>query len=352
MGKGSGTNQTVTIAAIAEAAGVSPGAVSFALNGRKGVSEQTRARILLVADELGWAPGAAAKALTAKKTNSFGLVLARDPKNLGVESFYMQFIAGMESELSPRGYALLLQVAPDEASEQKTLRRWRTTRRVDGVLLVDLRVDDPRSAYFAGHPEFPAVAVADPSAAPGLTTVWTDDAEAMREAVRALAALGHRRIARVAGLGDLAHTQIRDAAFHAEVAALGCEGELLRTDYSPEQGAQATDRALASDSPPTAFVYDNDIMAVAALGVLARAGLRVPDDVSVIAWDDSLICRHTVPRLTALSHDVVAFGAHAARRLFDVLGGAAPEAFLDSTPRLTVRESTGPAPMLGTGRRG
>lgn len=351
MGKGTATGdaaaqtkQSVTIAEIAERAGVSPGAVSFALNGRKGVSESTRARILLVADELGWEPGAAAKSLTAKKTNSVGLVLARDPMNLGVESFFMQFLAGMESELGPRGYALLLQVAPDTASELKTLRRWRTTRRVDGALLVDLRVDDPRAAYFAAHPEFPSVAVADPTAAPGLTTIWTDDAEAMREAVRALAALGHRRIARTAGLTDLVHTKIRDAAFHEEITALGCEGVLLHTDYSPDQGAEVTAEALSAEHPPTAFVYDNDIMAIAALGVFARAGLRVPDDVSVIAWDDSLICRHTVPKLTTLSHDVVAFGAHAARRLFDVLGGASPDAFLDSTPRLEVRESTGPAP--------
>ncbi|WP_102193691.1 LacI family DNA-binding transcriptional regulator [Microbacterium aurantiacum] len=343
MGTGAHPRQTVTIAEIATRAGVSPGAVSFALNGRKGVSESTRARILLVADELGWAPGAAAKALTAKKTNSFGLVLARDPMNLGVESFFMQFFAGMESELSPRGYGLLLQVAPDSESELKTLRRWRTTRRVDGILLVDLHVDDPRAEYFAKHPEFPSVAVADPTAAPGLTSVWTDDAEAMREAVRALAALGHRRIARVAGLSELAHTQIRDAAFHEEIAALGCEGMLLRTDYSPEEGTRATERALDAEHPPTAFVYDNDIMAIASLGVFSRAGLRVPDDVSIIAWDDSLICRHMVPKLTTLSHDVVAFGAHAARRLFDVLGGATPAAYLDSTPRLEVRESTGVA---------
>ncbi|MFS2279272.1 LacI family DNA-binding transcriptional regulator [Microbacterium sp. OR21] len=335
---------SVTIAEIAERAGVSPGAVSFALNGRRGVSESTRARILLVADELGWMPGTAAKALAVKKSNSFGLVLARDPDNLGVESFYMQFLAGMERELAPRNHALLLQMAPDTASELKTLRRWRTTRRVDALLLMDIRVDDPRVAYFTEHSEFPSLAVGDPSSAPGLTTVWTDDAEAQREAVRALAALGHRRIARVAGLAGLVHTQIRDAAFRDETAELGCEGVLLRTDYTADEGARVTEEAIRSERRPTAFIYDNDIMAIAALGVFARAGIRVPEDVSVIAWDDSLICRHTVPKLTALSHDVVAFGAHVARRLFGVLDGAAPAAHLDSTPRLEVRESTGPAP--------
>lgn len=333
-------NGQVTIAEIAERAGVSHGAVSFALNGRKGVSEATRARILLVADELGWTPGTAAKALQGKKTNSIGLVLARDPANLGLESFFMQFIAGMETELSPRGFGLLLQVTPDTASQFDTLRRWRTTKRVDGALLVDLSENDPRATYFAQHAEFPTVAVADPSAAPGLTTVWTDDAQAMREAVRAMAATGHSRIARIAGLPGLVHTKIRDVAFHEEIAELDCQGTLLHTDYSPESGIRATEQALAMSEAPTAFIYDNDIMAIASLSIFARAGLQVPDDVSLIAWDDSPICSYTSPALTTLSHDVVAFGAHAARRLFDVMAGSAPDAFLDSTPRIKHRAST------------
>ncbi|MDL9978701.1 LacI family DNA-binding transcriptional regulator [Microbacterium sp. ASV49] len=334
----------VTITDIAERAGVSIGAVSFALNGRKGVSEKTRERVLAVADELGWAPASAARSLAEAKTDTVGLVLARDPHNLGVESFYMQFLAGMETELSRRGYGLLLQVVPDGDRELATLRGWGRSHRVDGVLLVDLRVDDPRVGLFALDGSLPAVAVGDPSVAPGLTTVWTDDATSMREAVRYLAGLGHRRIARVSGLAALAHTRIRDDAFAAEMRARGLQPVLMRTDYSAESGAAATRSALDSPDRPTAFIFDNDIMAVAGLSVALERGLSVPEDVSMIAWDDSVLCAHTFPTLTALSHDVVAFGAHATRRLFDVIEGAAPAPHLDSTPSIQVRASTGPAP--------
>lgn len=331
----------VTINDIADRAGVSIGAVSFALNGRKGVSDETRERVLRVADELGWAPASAAKSLAVAKTETFGLVLARDPKNLGVESFYMQFLAGLEAELAQRSYGLLLQVVPSVEEELATIRKWRNARRVDGVLLVDVRMDDPRVSFLTESALVPTVVVGDPSVAGGLTSVWTDDAASMREAVQHLAELGHQRIARVSGLDFFAHTKIRDDAFSQEMNDLGLDAVLLRTDYSPESGERVTREALTGNDRPTAFIYDNDVMAVAGLTVAMELGLSVPGDVSIIAWDDSVLCEHTFPKLTALSHDVVAFGAHVARRLFDVVGGAAPQAFLDSTPRLRVRGSTG-----------
>lgn len=333
----------VTITDIAERAGLSISAVSFALNGRKGVSEETRERVLAIADELGWRPTSAARSLAGATTSVVGMVLARDPRALGIESFYMRFLFGLEEELSKRGYGLLLQVVPSPEEEIATLDRWRRSRRVDGVVLVDVRDDDPRVRMFAGDPSLPVLVVGDPSVAGGLPAVWTDDATSMRDSVRYLAALGHRRIARIAGAEGLAHTRIRDEAYSDEMRKLGLEGVVLRTDYTAQAGAAAIRSALTSPEPPTAFVSDNDIMAVAGLTVALELGLRVPDDVSIIAWDDSVLCEHTFPRLTALSHDVISFGSHVGRRLFDAIDGREAGAFLDSTPQLVTRASTGPA---------
>lgn len=331
----------MTISDIAERAGVSIGAVSFALNGRKGVSAETRERILRIAGELGWAPASAARSLAESKTETVGIVLARDPRSLGVESFYMRFLSGLEETLSQRSFGLLLQVVPSSEVQLATLDAWRRSRRVDGVLLVDVTDDDPRIGMFSQPGALPAVVVGDPAVAGGLPCVWTDDATSMRESVRYLAALGHRRIARVGGPERLTHTRIRDEAFRDETTALGLDAVLLRTDYTPAAGASVIRSALTSREPPTAFVADNDIMAVAGLTVAHELGLRVPDDLSIIAWDDSVLCEHTFPSLTALSHDVIAFGAHVGRRLFDAIDGAPGGAFLDSTPRIVARASTG-----------
>ena len=333
----------VTINDIARRAGVSKGAVSYALNGRPGVSASTRERILLVANELGWAPNRTARMLSGSRTDTFGLILARDARTLGSEPFYMEFVAGLESVLSEKSYALLLQVTPHLGAEMETYRRWASERRVDAVAVVDLRVDDPRVSLLQAL-ELPAVFVGDPSMTRGFTTVWTDDTTAMHDAVAHLVSLGHRRLARVAGLTELGHVLIRDEAFLAALRRHGLTGQLLHADFSAEAGRQAARELLTSVEPPTAILFDNDLMAVASLSALASLGLRVPDEVSVLAWDDSVLCEITDPQLSAMSHDVMSMGAHVGRRLFELRDGVEPASHLDSTPTFKCRASTAAPP--------
>ena len=118
----------------------------------------------------------------------------------------------------------------------------------------------------------------------------------------------------------------------------------VATDFSGDAGARAT-RSLLTAAPadrPTAIVYDNDIMAVAGLSVAAEMGLRVPEDVSLLAWDDSQLCRLTHPTLSAMSHDVHGFGADVARTLFSVITGGEGGSHPVPTPVLTPRGSTAP----------
>jgi DNA-binding LacI/PurR family transcriptional regulator len=167
--------------------------------------------------------------------------------------------------------------------------------------------------------------------------------------VRYLAALGHRRIARVGGIAGLAHTVIRTDAFTAACAALGLAGAVtVPTDYTGEAGAAATRELLAGSPRPTALIFDNDIMAIAGLTVAQDLGLRVPADLSVVAWDDSPVCELVHPPLTALTRDIRGYGAHAARVLLAALAGE-PVASQQAAPaQLTPRGSTGPAALART----
>jgi DNA-binding LacI/PurR family transcriptional regulator len=330
----------VTIKEIARRAGVSKGAVSYALNGLPGVSEATRARVLKVAEELEWVPNRAARLLSAARSETFGLVLARSAKTLSEEPFYMGFVGGVESVLSEKSYALALQVVPDLETELAAYRKWAAERRVDGVIVVDLRVDDPRIALLRKL-GLPAVLVGDPALAGGLTCVWTDSATAMSAAVDHVADLGHQVVARVAGPPEHGHVWIRDQAFAAATERLGLTGQVIHTDFSGDEGAAATRELMSAEVRPTAIIYDNDLMAVAGLSVVNGLGLRSPDDLTLVAWDDSALCRLTHPTLTAMSHDIVAYGAEVTQRLFDLLDGAEPASHLYSTPTLVVRESSG-----------
>ncbi|MEU9029879.1 LacI family DNA-binding transcriptional regulator [Streptomyces sp. NPDC048383] len=346
-----------TIKDIARRAGVSESAVSFALNDRPGVSERTRARIRQVAEELGWQPNSAARALSGERSGAVGLVLARPAHTLGVESFFLQLVSGIQEVLSASRTALLFQVVEDVDAECSVHRRWWAERRVDGVLVVDPRTRDPRPELLAAL-GLPAVLIggtatgtADQDGGPGepgascLSSVRADDARAMADVLGHLHALGHRRIAHVAGLPELAHTARRIASLRAGALRLGLAAdqvESVTTDYSDTEGAAATRRLLARPQPPTALVYDNDVMAVAGSAVAAALGIAVPGELSIVAWDDSALCRVTHPRLTALVRDTAAFGRLAAEELLAVLAGAAPRTRESELPRLEPRESTAP----------
>ena len=344
-----------TIRDIAERAGVSKVAVSYALNGRPGVSDETRERIVAIARELGWYPNRAARALSAARADACGLVLARPANTLALEPFYMEFIAGAESELSSRAMALTIQLVRDATEELEVYRRWWGEHRVDGVLLVDLRVEDPRIEELA-RIGLPTVVVGGPVPGNVLPAVWHDEEFVVLDAVRYLAALGHDRIAQVAGVEEFVHTQQRTSAFRKAMEDLGLHPQTVTTDYTPESGAIATRRLLSSPEPPTAIIFDSDLLAVTGLGVAQQMGFAVPGDLSIVGWDDSLISQVVHPPLTAITRDIAAYGILATRHLLDVVDEQATGDRETARGALTPRGSTGrprsaAAGRVGAGRR-
>ncbi|WP_251095905.1 LacI family DNA-binding transcriptional regulator [Streptomyces sp. Caat 7-52] len=334
-----------TMKDIARRAGVSESAVSFALNDRPGVSEVTRARVRRVAEQLGWRPSTAARALSGEGAATVGFVLARPADTLGVDSFFLQLVSGIQEVLAERHLGLLFQVVEDVADECAVYRRWWAEHRVDGVLVVDPRAADPRPELL-DELGLPAVVIggAPDERHPGLSTVWADDAGAMASVVDELTALGHRRIVHIAGLPDLAHTQRRVRALRGEAEGRGLtEVRSVTTDYSDAEGAAVTRRVLSAAAPPTALIFDNDVMAVAGVAAAAQLGCRVPEDVSVVSWEDSALCRMVEPWLSALSRDSAEFGRTAARELTALLDGGSARAVRVPMPRLTVRGSTAAA---------
>ncbi|MDR6143136.1 DNA-binding LacI/PurR family transcriptional regulator [Microbacterium foliorum] len=131
------SGKRVTIADIARMAGVSPGAVSFALNGRPGVSDETRQRILAIVEENHWQPSSAARALVGARANTVGFALARPARSLGSEAFFTDLIAGIESRLSESKVSLQLRLVTDIAEEMEVHRQWRSSNQVDGIILIE-----------------------------------------------------------------------------------------------------------------------------------------------------------------------------------------------------------------------
>jgi DNA-binding LacI/PurR family transcriptional regulator len=331
----------LTIADIAAAAGVSTGAVSYALNNKPGVSPSTRDKVLRIATELGWRPSSAARALTDGRSGAIGLIVDRPTAVLGIEPFFMQLVSGIQAELN-RGSraALTLQVTEDPETEIATYRNWWAERRVDGVIVVDLREDDSRLQVL-DEIGLPAVALGYPQPSAKLPCVWSDEGAAIIESVGYLSTLGHRRIARVAGPRNLAHTAHRDRAFAEAADAVGLAATtVVHTDYSGDEGARATRRLLSQRARPTAIIFDNDVMALASLGAAQELGIDVPGQLSLIAWEDSALCQLVRPALTAVSRDIPSHGACAVGALERLMRGEVVEHVQAPQPVLTPRAST------------
>ena len=271
------------------------------------------------------------------------------PGRLAYEPFFAELLSGIEAELSARQVALMLQIVEDVEAETVALRRWWAERRVDGVLLVDLRMDDPR-VPLVEELGLPAVIVGGPGPTGSLPFFPGGDANGVCQIVQHLVMLGHRRIDRVAGSPEFAHTQLRTEVFEEALAGAGAGGNVVTTDYSSSAGAEATRQLLSGSSAPTAIVYDSDLMAVAGLSAAQEMGVDVPGELSIASFDDSLICGVVRPSLTACARDVVGYGAEAARALISLVEDEPVPPYVVEPPRLVPRASTAPpsiAPLPG-----
>ena len=329
----------ITIADIARLAGVSPGAVSFALNGRPGVSERTRQRILDIAEAHQWQPSSAARALVGSRAGVVGFAVNRPARTLGTEAFFTDLIAGMQSALAAHGIALQLVVVSSIEEEMATYRRWRSANQVDGVIVIDPRDDDPRLALLPALP-LPAVVIGSRESAGGPPSIWLDDEAAAHALFDYLAALGHHEIVYVSGPGEFQHTRIR-AEVLAALAHRAVAGETFVTDFSPAAATAATRTLLSRPARPTAVVYDNDVMAIAGLRVAQEMGVAVPGMLSVASFDDSVVTGLVHPSITCLTRDTFSLGEQAAVFLLERIGSEVPlPSRPGPVPTLTIREST------------
>ena len=327
-----------TIADVARRAGVSPAAVSFAVNDRPGVGAATRARILLAAEELGWRPSASARALTEARARAVGLVLARDPARLELDAFFVRFLSGVERTLAPRDYALLLQLVPTGAEAGAgAYDRLAAAGRVDGFLLTDVELEDPRFERLEAA-GVPVVIAGHPAGHAPFPWVETDHARGMTEVVAHLVGLGHRDIAFVGGPAAYEFVQVRLARWREGLAAAGLgAGAVAHVEDGDVEPV-----AAVLDTRPTAVVCTSDPVAMAVVGVARERGLAVPGDLSVTGFDDSPLAALASPALTSVRVDYVEFGAAATAALLAAIDGEEQPDYAPSPPSLVARASTAP----------
>lgn len=271
-----------------------------------------------------------------------GLVLLRSAQPGQLDPFHQDFIRGVESKLAEVGRSLLVIVQADHEKELETYRRWAEQGRIAAVMLMNLCLNDAR-VPLVQELGLPAVVIGDPQFSVVHPAAFTDDKTAMTHALHFLMGLGHQRIARIAGPTELFHTAQRTETYSLLMGEAAVAGMQRNGEYSHESGKALTAElfaAGAAEQPPTAIIYDDAVMAIGGLEVLRTLGISVPEQVSVLAWDDSLQCQ--LSGVSALSHDVAAYGVLAAELLIGHLAGEPVISRAAQAPTLVERGSTGP----------
>ena len=332
---------------VAVRAGVSRSTVSFVLNNVPNMSftDETRRRVLEAADELGYVPNAAAKMLVSGETRTIGLVLAH-AEHLQVDSFIPQLLYGLSRDAHALGYRVLLETIED-VSQPNAYDDLVRGQRIDGLIVLNTRSDDSQLPELI-RKNFPVVLLGFPEWAKlgdRAGAIWTDGCAAGRIATQHLINLGHSRIAHITFSPEYYHaTQDRHLGWQDALLAAGLSdaGLLEYGNYSAASGFVAMRKLLKRRRRPTALFAGNDTIAMGAMAAIHQHGLRIPEDIAVVGYDDIPTAPFMVPPLSTMRVSALEHGQQAVQTLNELLQGERPSVLVKTleTP-LVIRESCG-----------
>lgn len=320
-----------TIRDVARRAQVSVATVSRALNGLENVSEQTRIRVVDAVRELGYVPHAGARSLSLARSNAIGVVL---PDLHG--EFFSEIVRGMDRAASRHGCLLLLSNLHGR-KQQAVLALQAMRGRVDGLVVMAPQLSEPELAQ-ALPAGLPALLINTRTEDGGRPSIHLDNAAGSRSVVEHLVQRDRSRLVHIAGPKGNIDAQQRAEAFRDACAKLGVQGEIVAGDFAEDSGAAAIDALLGSGHRFDGVFAGNDNMAIGALQALQSAGLRVPQDVALVGFDDIPLAKHL--GLTTVRVRIAELGERALERLFAIIGeqdGGGDELH---APELVVRAST------------
>jgi DNA-binding LacI/PurR family transcriptional regulator len=334
--------QRPTLEAVAALAGVGRGTVSRVVNGAPGVSEKARTAVEAAIAELNYVPNPAARSLVTSRTDSIALVIPESESRLAAEPYFNAVIRGVSTELADTEMQLLLILVRNQR-ELYRLTRFVEARRVDGVLLVAVHRDDPLVAFLE-KTQIPTVLAGRRSPDESLSHVHSDNVGGAAQAVRHLLGQGRTTVATITGPLDMdvGRSRLqgwRDA--HTEHGTSPDESLVVAADFTEEGGRAAMSELLERHPRLDAVFAASDVMAAGALTELRGRGRRVPEDVAVIGFDDSIVARHTVPPLTSVNQASEAIGRTITRLLLEEINDpGAPRQYLTLPTTLTHRGTT------------
>jgi LacI family transcriptional regulator len=325
---------------VAKLAGVSPITVSRVINGRAGVTEETRQQVQHAIDLLHYVPNTLARSLRSRQSHIIALIMS-DITN----PFWTTVTRGVEDTAAENHYHVVLCNADENAAKEASYLSLLVERRVDGIIVASA-TGEKTNLDLLKQQQVPFVLIDRRVAGLKADAVYGDSRRGARLLIDHLIAVGHRRIALVNGPSTISSAQDRAEGYRESLAAHGLpldEGLMFQGDFKQASGVRLAKLALACDPPPTAIFAANNFIALGVLQALHEASLRVPEDMAVVCIDDLPYLSALDPLLTVAAQPAYEMGAAAARLLVERLTtqwtGKAREIVLP--PQLIIRRSCG-----------
>ena len=332
----------LTLEDIARQAGVSRSTVSRVVNGHPNVRADVRQRVLEVVQETGYHPNAAARTLASQRSRTIGLVLPRTVSSFFADPYFPHLTQGIAQACNQSDYTLGLFLVGSDEDEEKAFPRLSRRGYLDGVLVQTGQVGDQLIERLI-HSEMPLVIIGRPFHSDGVSFIDVDNLDAARNAVGHLVRLGYQRIATITGPANNTTGIDRREGYLRALVERGRtveEALMAEGDFSEASGYYAMKRLLPAK--PDAVFAASDVMAFGGMRAIREAGLRIPEEIALVGFDDLPQASRSEPPLTTVRQQVVQFGMSAVEVLIDVIdNGVTPPRRIVMATELIVRDSCG-----------
>ncbi|WP_128894639.1 LacI family DNA-binding transcriptional regulator [Longirhabdus pacifica] len=307
----------VTIKDVAKEAGVSPSTVSRVISNHPRISPQTTAKVKKIMDELGYHPNMLAKSLVMQKSKTLGIILPRPAEELFVNLFFSEFIRGIVAQASRIGYDLLMTSGVTQMDEADAITKLVKGKKVDGIIILTSRKKDPVIKLLQ-EMKFPFVVIGRSDEFENILSVDNDNIKAATDVTNYLISIGHKRIGFVSGPAHLIVSQDRLTGYTEALKAAQLETKpewIVEGEFLQESGYLAMSSIMSLENRPSALIVTDDLVAYGVLRGLTELGYKVPEDISIISFNNITISELTNPPLNSVEIGIYQMGYTASQLL-------------------------------------